>query len=144
MALWFLGYPEAALRDNDDALKNARKIDQAATLLYALYCATVPRTLCGNLTAASAQAQELVGLSEEKGFSFWQADAMINQGIVLAAAGKAPNAIKILIAGMTARRTTGATFWMPLYLPASLARAHAELGQFEEVWRCIGEATTAM
>ncbi len=24
-----------------------------------------------------------------------------------------------------------------------LARAHAELGQFEEAWRCIGEAMTA-
>ena len=142
LALWLLGYPEAALRDSDDALKIAREIDQAATLLYALYCAAVPRTLCGNLTAASAQAQELVALSEEKGFSFWQADAIINQGIVLAAAGRAPNAIEILIAGMTARQTTGATFWMPLYLPY-LARAHAELGQFEEAWRCIGEATTA-
>ena len=31
---------------------------------------------------------------------------------------------------------------MPLYLP-HLARAHAELGQFEAAWRCIGEATTA-
>jgi class 3 adenylate cyclase len=142
LALWLLGYPEAALRDSDDALKNAREIDQAATLLYALYCAAVPRTLCGNLTAASAQAEELVALSEEKGFSFWQADAIINQGIVLAAAGRALNAIEILIAGMTARRITGATFWMPLYLPY-LARAHAELGQFEEAWRCIGEATTA-
>ena len=142
LALWLLGYPEAALRDSDDALKNAREIDQAATLLYALYCAAVPRTLCGNLTAASARAQELVALAEEKGFSFWQADSMINQGVVLAAAGGAPNAIGIMIAGMTARRATGATFWMPLYLPY-LARAHAGLGQFEEAWRCIGEATTA-
>jgi class 3 adenylate cyclase/predicted ATPase len=142
LALWLLGYPEAALRDSDDALKNARELDQAATLLYALYCAAVPWTLCGNLTAASARAQELVALAEEKGFSFWQADAIINQGIVLAAAGRALNAIEILIAGMTARRRTGATFWMPLYLPY-LARAHAELGQFEEAWRCIGEATTA-
>jgi predicted ATPase len=25
-----------------------------------------------------------------------------------------------------------------------LARAHAELGQFEEAWRCIGEAMTAV
>jgi predicted ATPase len=31
---------------------------------------------------------------------------------------------------------------MPLYLP-HLARAHAELGQFEEAWRCIGESMTA-
>jgi class 3 adenylate cyclase/predicted ATPase len=143
LALWLLGYPEAALRDSDEALKIARELDQAATLLYALYCATVPRTLCGSFTAASAQTQELVALSEEKGFSFWRADAMISQGIVLAAAGRASNAIRILIAGMTARRATGATFWMPLYLPC-LARAHAELGQFDEAWRCIGEATRAV
>ena len=32
---------------------------------------------------------------------------------------------------------------MPLYLP-HLARGHAELGQFEEAWRCIGEAMTAV
>ena len=31
---------------------------------------------------------------------------------------------------------------MPLVLP-QLARAHAELGQLEEAWRCIGEAMTA-
>ncbi len=35
-ALWLLGYPEAALRDADDALKDAREIGQAATLMYAL------------------------------------------------------------------------------------------------------------
>jgi predicted ATPase len=29
-----------------------------------------------------------------------------------------------------------------MYLPR-LARAHAELGQFEEAWRCIGETMTA-
>ena len=32
LALWLLGYPEAALRDADDALKDAREIGQAATL----------------------------------------------------------------------------------------------------------------
>jgi predicted ATPase len=31
---------------------------------------------------------------------------------------------------------------MPLYLPY-LARCHAELGQFEEAWRCIDEAVSA-
>ena len=33
--------------------------------------------------------------------------------------------------------------WMPLYLP-NLARAYAELGQFDDAWRCIGEAMTAV
>ena len=32
---------------------------------------------------------------------------------------------------------------MPIYL-SYLARAHAELGQFDDAWRCIGEAMTAM
>ena len=36
LALWFLGYPEAALADAEHALKDAREIGQAATLMYAL------------------------------------------------------------------------------------------------------------
>jgi len=32
---------------------------------------------------------------------------------------------------------------MPFHLP-HLARAHAELGEFEEAWSCIGEAMTAV
>jgi class 3 adenylate cyclase len=35
LALWLLGYPEAALTDADDALKMAREIGQTATLMYA-------------------------------------------------------------------------------------------------------------
>jgi predicted ATPase len=49
----------------------------------------------------------------------------------------------MLISGITAARTTGGTNWEPLYLP-HLARAHAELGQFEEARRRIGEAMTAV
>ena len=143
LALWLLGYPEAALRDADDALKNAREMGQAATLMYALGHATIPYTLCGNYAAAAAQAQELVALAEEKGSLFWKAFGMMNQGSVLALTGRASDAIEMLISGIAAFRTTGATFWMPFYLP-HLARAHAELGQFEEAWRCIGEAMTAV
>ena len=36
LALWLLGYPEAALADADHAVKDAREIGQAATLMYAL------------------------------------------------------------------------------------------------------------
>ena len=36
LALWMLGYPEAALADAEHALKDAREIGQAATLMYAL------------------------------------------------------------------------------------------------------------
>jgi predicted ATPase len=35
-ALWFLGYPEAALADAEDAVRNAREIGQAGSLMQAL------------------------------------------------------------------------------------------------------------
>ena len=141
-ALWPLGYPEAALRDADDALRNTREIGQAATLMYALFCASMPYTLCGNRAAAAAHARELVALAEEKGSPSWQAYGMMNQGCVLALTGRASDVIEMLISGIAARRTTGATLYLPFYLP-HLAHAHADLGQFEAAWRCIGEATTA-
>ena len=68
---------------------------------------------------------------------------MVDQGCALALTGRASDAIEILISGIAAWRTTGATLFLPFYLP-HLARAHAELGQFEEAWRCIGEAMTAV
>jgi predicted ATPase len=68
---------------------------------------------------------------------------MANQGSVFALTGKASDAIEMLVSAIAALRTIGATHRMPFYLP-HLARAHGELGQFEEAWRCIGEAMTAV
>jgi predicted ATPase len=70
-------------------------------------------------------------------------NGMIRQGVVLGLAGRASDAIEMLISGITAHRTIGQTLWMPLNLP-HLARAYAELDQFDDAWRCIGEAMTAM
>ena len=40
LALWLLGYPEAALADTAQALNDAREIGQAATLMFALFHAS--------------------------------------------------------------------------------------------------------
>jgi tetratricopeptide (TPR) repeat protein len=127
--LWLLGYPEAALRDADDALKNAREIGQAATLMFALSVAAVPYTFCGNHAVIAAHAQEVAALAEEKGSSLWKPLDMMNQGSVLALTGRASDATNMLISGIVAYRITGATLWMPFYL-LHLARAHAQLGQW--------------
>jgi hypothetical protein len=56
---------------------------------------------------------------------------MMRQGSILALTGKSSEATEMLISGIAAYRTTGATLRRPFHLP-HLARAHAELGQFEE------------
>jgi class 3 adenylate cyclase/predicted ATPase len=142
-ALWLLGHPEAALADTDRALKHAREIGQAATLMYALTATLITLVHCGNYATATMQFEELVALTDEKGSSFWKALGTMMQGCVLAMTGKASDAIHVITSGATALRSTGSTMWLPLCL-SYLARAHAELGQFSDAWRCMGEATTAM
>ena len=141
-ALWLLGYPEAALADADRAISDAREIGQAATLMYAL-SHTFTYFECGNYAKAEAVLDELVALADEKGSLFWKAAGMTNRGCVLALTGKAADAVHKITSGITASRSTGATAWIPSYL-SYLARAYAELRQFDDAWRCIGEAMTTM
>jgi class 3 adenylate cyclase/predicted ATPase len=142
-ALWLLGYPDAALRDTDDALKNAREIGQAASLMFALIHIAITHLLCGNYSVATARGRELFALAEEKGAVLWKAAGLVLEGCTLALTGNAPDAVQMIASGLAAYRSTGATVHVPLFLP-HLARAHAERGQFDDAWRCIGEATTTM
>jgi predicted ATPase len=143
LALWLLGYPEAALQDVDDAIKNARQIGEATTLMHALAHAAMQQIFCGNYTIADAQAQELAALAQEKDSLLWKAFAMMNQGGVLALSGVASEAVGILTSGMNAWRSTGSTLWTPLRL-SYLAIAHAHLGQMDDAWRSITEAMNTM
>jgi predicted ATPase len=142
-ALWLLGYPEAALRDADDALNNARESGQTVTLLFALQMTALLDILCGNHLAAAARAAQSIALAEEKSALLWKAGGTMNQGCTLVLTRRASDAIDKLTAGITGWRTTGATLWLPSYL-SYLARADAEFGKFDDAWRCIDEAMTAM
>ena len=141
--LWLLGYPEGARMDTERALKDAREISQAATLMYALFSVTWTHIHCGNYAVANALADELVALADQKGALFWKAFGMLHQGRLLALTDQASDAVHMLGSAIAALRSTGATLWMPSQL-SYLARAYAELGQFDDAWRCIGEATTAV
>jgi predicted ATPase len=142
-ALWYLGYPEAALVDAEHALKAAREIGEAATLMYALLHASVAYFYCGNYAAAKAVLDQLLALADEKGSVFWKPLGTLNQGCVLALTGNASDAIQMTTSGLTVLRPTGSTFWMPLWL-SYLARAYSDLGQLNDASRRIGEAMTAI
>jgi predicted ATPase len=49
----------------------------------------------------------------------------------------------MITSGIAAWRSTGATVWVPLYL-SYLARAYAELDQFDHAWHYVGEAMKAV
>ena len=143
MALWYLGYPEAALADADHALKDAREIGQAATLMYALVNTSFTLIQYGNYAAASAQTGEVVALADEKGALYWKTLGMLNQACVLALTGKASDAVYTLTSELAAYRSTGGKLFEPFWL-LYLTRAYAELTQFDDAGRCIGEAMMAV
>jgi predicted ATPase len=142
-ALWMLGYADAALADASRAVKEAREIGQAATLMYALVHACVVHIECGNYTAANEQVIELISLAVEKNAQFWKALGLSVQGCLLALAGKPADAIQMITSSITSLQSTGSTLWLPLHLPY-LATAYAEVGQFDAARRCIDEAITAV
>jgi predicted ATPase len=53
------------------------------------------------------------------------------------------NAVQTINCGMTAWRSAGSTLWTPFDL-LYLAKAYAVLGQFDQAWRCVGEAMILM
>jgi predicted ATPase len=142
-ASWLCGYPNSALLDIKQAIKYAREIGQAASLMYALSHACFINMHCGNYATVKADLEELITLADEKGASLRKALGMLMQGELCALTGKVADAVRMFSSGMAALRLTGSTFWMSLW-SSYLAKAHAELGQFDDAWRCVGEAITAL
>jgi predicted ATPase len=57
--------------------------------------------------------------------------------------GNASDAVQKIASAINAYRSMGSTLNLPEYL-VHLANAHAQLGQIDDAWRCIGEAMTIM
>jgi class 3 adenylate cyclase/predicted ATPase len=141
LVLWMLGYPTRAIADVEQAVKDAREIGQAATLMYALNVTSLTLILCGNYATAKRQSDEVVVLADEKGTLFWKAYAMMSQGSISTLAGEASDAIPRITTGLSAWRSNGTTLWTTWWL-SCLAVAHAKLGHFVDAWHSMHEAMT--
>jgi predicted ATPase len=143
LAHWMLGYPETALADADHALEDAREGGHAGTLMYAQLHTSFTDILCAKYAAANAQSNEVVRLADEKGAAIWKALGTMEKGCVLALSGKASQSVQMITSGITTYRSTGSRVYLPFFL-SHLSRAYAEVGQFDDAWRCIGEAMTTV
>jgi class 3 adenylate cyclase/predicted ATPase len=141
LALFTLGYCDAALADAEHALKDAREIGQAATLMFALSFTSFTHILCGNYAAATAQIDEVVALADKTAALFWKVQGKLARGWLLALTAGTSDALPEMTSGIAALRSTGTTIWLPLWF-SCLAKSYAELGQLDDAWRCISEATT--
>ena len=143
LAGWMLGYPDAAHADAEHALKDAREVGHAATSMFALSHTSMAFLHSGHCEAASALINELNALADEIGSLYWKSYGTLLQGGLFTLNGDASGAVATATPAIAAARSTGATAYAPWYC-AYLAKAHAKLGQFDDAWRYIGEAVTAV
>jgi tetratricopeptide (TPR) repeat protein len=137
-AVWYLGYPAAAQADAKQALSDAREIGQA-TMMFALSLTAATHIFVGNYTTANEQLKELLSLADEKATLMWKGYGMASLGCLCAQTNKASQAVQIITSALAVARSVGAAILMPWNL-SNLARAHAELGEFDDALRCIAEA----
>jgi predicted ATPase len=143
LPVWWLGYPDDALADADRAIRDAREIGQAGTLMTALALGAWVHRLCSNYAATGSLVDELAALAREKGAAYYKAIGTVLQGDLIALTGNASDAVQKITTGLTELRSTGTTLFGSMFL-STLASAYADIGRFDDAWHSIDEATATI
>jgi TOMM system kinase/cyclase fusion protein len=141
--LWYLGYPDQALKRSQEALTLAQELSHPYSLAFALVGAAWLHQCRREAHEAQEQAEAVITLSTEQGFPFSLAMGTILQGWALAAQGQGEEGIAQLRQGLVAYRATGAELRRPYYL-ALLAEAYGKGGEAEEGLKVLTEALAAV
>ena len=144
LALWLLGYPDAAFSRHRRCAQRRARDRQAATMMYAL--AVISRTLvaAGNYVKASAVADELITLAERKGRSVVEGvrsgRQRLHHGLDRQSLGSGPSDELRDHRVSVNRSYVFDTF----ILRRTWSGLYAELGQFDDAWRYIDDAMAAV
>ena len=137
--LWILGYPEAALADVEDVLERrardraSRHIDLCSNL--GAFDPNTLRKLCGGKSAV----RRTFHISGGKGRPLLEGVGDAAASLLLGPVGQIRRRGPNVHPFDRPLSVAEATLVVPHHL-SYLARAHAELGQFDEAWGCIDEA----
>ncbi|MBI3801012.1 MAG: AAA family ATPase [Deltaproteobacteria bacterium] len=129
--LWYLGYPEQALKRSQEAVTLAAGLSHPFSLAYALVCAALFHRLRREGQLAREQAEAVMTLSTEQGFPFWLPQGTIVRGWALAEQGQVEEGIAQIQQGLDAYRAMGAETERIGFLPL-LAAAYAQVGRVKE------------
>jgi class 3 adenylate cyclase/predicted ATPase len=142
LALWYLGYPDQALKRSHEALTLARELAHPFTLAYALLWAALFHQCRREGQAVQRWAEAEVALATEHGFRDWLAWGTSLRGWALAAQGQGEEGIAQMRQGLAALQATGVGLLRPYYL-ALIAEAYGKVGQAEEGLAVLAEALAA-
>jgi predicted ATPase/DNA-binding SARP family transcriptional activator/class 3 adenylate cyclase len=143
LVLWFLGYPDQALKMNLEALELAREVSHPFSLAHVQSFIAVLHHLRREEDLTQKRSEEVIALSTEQGFTFWSAIGNIVRGWSVAEGGEVEGGIAQIRKGLASYRATGAEVGAPIWL-AMLAEAYGKLGRKEEGLAVLVEAQSAV
>ncbi|MGI8552176.1 MAG: hypothetical protein ACR2PL_15545 [Dehalococcoidia bacterium] len=130
LVLCFLGYPDQALAQCDQALEFARSLEHPFSLAFALTTSYWIHQVQRDPTTSRQLAPEALALSEEHGFALWRGNSIASLGVALIELGALEEGIERLTEGIAQLHAIGMELNDPYYL-SLLARAHHLAGRCE-------------
>ena len=138
-ALWYLGYPDQALKSSHEALTLAHELSHPFSLAFALDYAAVLHQCRREGHAVQDRAEAAIALSTEQGFPVWLSQGTIFRGWALVERKQVEEGISQIREGLAAMQTTGSELWGSQHL-ALLAEAYEKAAQVENGLSTVAEA----
>jgi tetratricopeptide (TPR) repeat protein len=135
-ALWFLGYPDRALKRNDEGLALAQKLSHPGTSARAAAFAAMVQQFCRNAQAVEELAGLAVDLSTRHDLFLERVMGTILGGWATTQRGQKEAGIARMRLALEAMRASGAVLLMG-YFSLLLAGAYGEVEQPEEGLRVL-------
>jgi class 3 adenylate cyclase/predicted ATPase len=142
-AIWYLGYPDQALKRSLEALTLAERLAHPFSLSYALQVTATVHQLRGERQVAQERTEAFLTLSTEQEFLWYVGGGTMLWGWALAEQGQIEEGITRIRRGLAIYQATGSEVWRPYYL-ALLAEVYGNLGRLEEGLTVLAEALTAV
>ena len=141
--LWPLGYPDQALRCNQEALTLAQALSHPPSLAAVMFHVAYIHCYRREAHAAQERAEAAMALASEQGLPQWLTTGRLLRGWALAMQGQAEEGTVQIRQALAAWRAMGAgmavSHWLVL-----LAEAYGHAGQAEEGLRLLAEAMVHM
>ncbi|MBA3857880.1 MAG: hypothetical protein C0507_13330 [Cyanobacteria bacterium PR.3.49] len=138
VALFHLGYPEQAIKLNDEMLAMAREIGHPFSLAHALHFTCWLYINCRMPEQLHAAGLEETKIANEQGFALWQSTGTFFTGAGLFLKGEVDEGISLMEKGVASFRSIGSILTLPGQLGV-LAEAYLAAGRLAEARAALNE-----
>jgi predicted ATPase len=138
--LWTLGYPDQALKRGNEAVGLAQELSHPFSLAFAEFIKDgLLHLYLRESRAAQEDAEAVIAVSAEHGFTLLLAWATINRGYAMAKQGRHEEGILQIQEGLAAASASGSKLDRPRDL-SLLAEACTEMGRLDDGLSAVTEA----